>query len=92
MFLYYIAASDDQCQASIQDLLRFCTGLEYLPPMGLPNSIKLEYMDHNVLPTASACYCILRLPAAAAAIANQETFFHNMDTGILGSKNHFGIL
>ena len=49
-------------------------------------------MDHNVLPTAFACYCILRVPAAAAAIANKETFFQNMDIWILGSKNHFGIL
>ena len=88
--LLFITGSGDEGKASLQDLLQFCTGLDSVPPMGLAHLIKLEYMDQQLLPTASACYCILRLPARINI--DEEAFFCNMDTGILGSKNHFGVL
>lgn len=81
-----LAGSDDEGKASLQDLLKFCTGLDNVPPIGLAHLIQLEYMnDRSVSPTVSACYCILRLPSAT----DEETFFHNIDIGILGRKNHF---
>lgn len=58
--------------------------------MGLSQKISIEYGDQQVLPTAAACFCILRLPVLAAE--SKATFFEKMDVGVLDSKNHFGIL
>lgn len=77
-----------QGQANLKELLKFISGLEAIPPMGLARPISIEYLDHKVLPTASACYCIIRLPV----IEDKRRFFIQIDTGVLGSQNHFGVL
>ena len=66
-------------QVTVADVMKFCTGLDRLPPLGLKCPITLEYHS-GMLPMASACFNILRLPTGNACY---EDFCSKMDIGIL---------
>ena len=50
---------------TIQELFRFVTGFEYLPPWGISRSISVRYLlgdNERSFPEASCCFSILNLP------------------------------
>lgn len=73
-------------EATLEEILQFCTGLEKVPPMGI-HSIKVEYI-RDVLPRAAACFNVMRLPTSHN---NYEEFCAKMDIGIKGSLGHYGV-
>ena len=78
----FVDCIDDEGKAKVTDL-NFCTGLEAIPPMGLVH-IWIERL-----------FLLLQLATAFCDYHLLQTKLHslkNMDTGILGSRNHFGVL
>ena len=75
--------------AMVKDILIFCTGHDEIPPMGLDGGgISIEYLPYGpVLPTASACFNIIRLPM----LLSKEEFYTNMNLGILNSNGYYGL-
>jgi hypothetical protein len=57
MFVYII---EHPGQATLPDILQFCTALWEVPPIGL-DSIKVEYTE-NALPQAAACFNTVLIP------------------------------
>ena len=68
--------------------MQFCTGLKRVPPLGLSSPISIEY-NSGVLPVASACFNVLRLPTANATY---EEFCSKMDIGVLNSIGYYGLM
>lgn len=55
--------SDDGTHVALKDFLVFCTGSDCVPPLGFVKSPELRFLKKEaVLPTASTCDMILRLP------------------------------
>lgn len=76
-----------EVQVSVTEILKFATGLEEYPPMGLTAPVRIEFLSPSqVLPQASACFALMKLPLSP----DKETFFKMMDTGIKGSLHHYG--
>ena len=79
-------------RASLSQLLKFCTGLDGVPPMGLaePIMIRFQRMQRNlVLPKADACFGVIQLPITHGT--KECSFFsEKMDKGILFSLNYYG--
>ena len=85
----FISITDKQeGKASVQQILKFCTGLEEYPPMGLEAPITIEFLKDGILPQASACFGIIKLPNTSS----EPEFFQRMDEGILGSIDHYGMI
>ena len=75
--------------ASMRDIFLFCTALEEVPPIGLENSITIEYLpDGPILPNSASCFYVIRLPISHAT---KESFYSKMDLGILGSNGYYGL-
>lgn len=72
----------------MKQILKFCTGLEEYPPMGMEHPITVEFLTGKVLPQASVCFGVIKLPN----VESEEEFFRRMDEGILGSLNHYGTI
>ena len=90
IFLSLLTAADGEGQASLADVLYFCTGLKTVPPMGLAQKISIEFLRYDeseVLPKADACFGIIRVPVVHS---NRDNYFKKMDIGILYSSNHYG--
>ena len=85
-FVEYIRESHTR-EASLQQILLFCTGLKKIPPMGLKERITIKFLTISQLPMAHACFSVIELPTVHT---NKSQFFHKMDQGILYSLNHFG--
>ncbi len=70
-------------------MMKFCTGLDILPPIGL-EPITIEYLPlGHVLPSAAACISLVRLPMDHNTF---QDFEKRMDQGILGSLDYYGLL
>lgn len=70
-------------EVSVTEILKFTTGLEEYPPMGLTAPMRIEFLSPSqVLPQASACFALVKLPLNP----DKETF---LDTGIKGSLHHY---
>ena len=73
----------EQGKATLKDLLRFCSGLEAIPP------------TKYCLNTWKTMFCLQPLPVTKfldyqlPVIVDKRTSFKQMDTGVLGSKGHF---
>lgn len=77
-------------RASLPQLLKFCTGLTCVPPMGLADPISVSFLRNQpnlILPKADACFAVIKLPTAHST---REMFFNKMDMGILYSLNYYG--
>ncbi len=85
-FIEYITTSDCR-KASLEEILSFATGLRQIPPMGLNDLIKIEFLNRSPLPMAEACFSIIRLPIIHP---NKGIFFEKLDQGIQNSICHFG--
>ena len=77
-----------QEQATVSEVMKFCTGLDRVPPLGLKLPITLEYHS-GILPMAAACFNVLRLPTGNGSY---EEFSLKMDVGILGSTGYYGLV
>lgn len=51
----------DHSTLNVNCLLKFCTGLLSVPPLGLEENISISYIAES-LPKAQACFCRLMLP------------------------------
>ena len=87
-FLDYVRARDER-KASLEDILSFATGLKRIPPMGLKDCIKIEFLHRSPLPKAEACFSIVKLPTVHT---NKSVFFSKLDLGIQNSIGHFGLI
>lgn len=87
-FLEYIRSPQDR-KASLEDILSFTTGLKRIPPMGLKECIKIEFIRRSPLPKAEACFSIIKLPIVHTSKA---VFFSKLDLGIQNSIGHFGLI
>lgn len=85
-FIEYITCSECR-EASLEDVLSFATGLRQMPPMGLKERLKIEYLDRSPLPMAEACFSIIKLPTVHM---DKVVFFSKLDQGIQNSIGHFG--
>ena len=85
-FVEYIKNSQSR-EATLEQMLQFCTGLKRIPPMGLKDRITIKFLCDSPLPMAEACFSIIRLPTVHS---DKEAFFNKLDQGILYSINHFG--
>ena len=85
-FMEYLQ-KDSHREASLEQILQFCTGLKCVPPMGLKDRIAVKYLNTSPLPMAEACFSIIQLPTVHT---DKGIFFSKMDQGILYSLNHFG--
>ena len=85
-FIEYITCSECR-EASLEDVLSFVTGLRQMPPMGLQDRLKIEYLDRSPLPMAEACFSIIKLPTVHM---DKVVFFSKLDQGIQNSIGHFG--
>ena len=56
--------------------------------MGLEHPITVQFLMGKVLPQASVCFGVIKLPS----VESEEDFFRRMDEGILGSFNHYGTI
>ena len=74
-FDYFLAnASTD----SIEKLFRFVTGFEYLPPLGISQSISVRYLpddNERSFPEASCCFSILNLPTVHSSQKAFDEYF-----------------
>ena len=67
---------------SVEDLLKCCSGLAVIPPMGLSNDIQLDYLpsdDKYVLPQVRVCFLKLLLPTVHKS---KEAFFRAFATAL----------
>ena len=87
-FLEYIRAAEER-KASLEDILSFTTGLKRIPPMGLKECIKIEFLHRSPLPEAETCFSIIKLPTVHTSKA---VFFSKLDLGIQNSIGHFGLI
>lgn len=85
-FMEYLKDSDCR-KATLEQVLSFTTGLTRIPPMGLKDTIKVEFSSRSPLPRAEACFCIIKLPTEHK---EKNVFFTKMDQGILNSIGYFG--
>lgn len=85
-FMEYLQ-DDEKREASLENILQFCTGLKRVPPMGLRDRIAVKYLLTSPLPMAEACFCVIQLPTIHE---DKTVFFSKLDQGILYSLNHFG--
>ena len=86
--LTYIQFTDQpESQPSVKQILKFCTGLEECPPMGMDRPITVEFLRGHNLPRASVSFGVLKLPD----VKSEREFFRRMDEGILGSLSHYGV-
>ena len=84
----YIGHGDGK--ATIEQVLKFCTGLSSVPPMGLPEPISVRFLSSHrssVLPKADSCFGVIKLPVIHTT---QQAFYENMDIGITYSLNYYG--
>ena len=61
----YTSCLESSEPLNLGDLLRFITGVSAVPPMGLTNNIKIDFLEEspsNTLPKAQACFYRLSLP------------------------------
>ena len=72
----------------MQQLLKFCTGLQDYLPMGLDAPITIKFFKDGVLPQAAACFRFIKLPRYSTELE----FVQWMDEEILGSFDHYGML
>ena len=84
-FVEYIRSTSKE--ATLEQVLQFCTGLKRIPPMGLKDRITIKFLCNCPLPMAEACFAIIQLPTIHT---DKETFFNKLDQGVLYSINHFG--
>ena len=84
-----LTAGHDMVRASLTQVLKFCTGPNCVPPMGLAGKITVSFQrrPNLVLPKADACIGIINLPIVHNC---RQAFFEKMDFGILCSINHYG--
>ena len=78
-------------EASLSDLLQFCTGDRQLPPMGLCFPLKVELLPNSpvhCMPTTAACFGLLAIPIIYTA---QDEFTTAMNKGVLYSLNRYGL-
>ena len=73
--------------ATLAELLKFCTAFEELPPMGLNEGIKIDYLYDGLLPTSVTCFNQINLPNHGT----KEDFYKMMDRGIKYSNGHYGL-
>ena len=85
-FLQYLTQSSCR-KATLEDILSFTTGLTQIPPMGLKDTIKVQFLQRSPLPRAEACFCIIKLPTIHT---DKNVFFDKLDLGILNSIRYFG--
>ena len=84
-FIEYLQS--ESRQATLEQILQFCTGLKRIPPMGMKDRITIKFLCASPLPMAEACFSIMRLPTVHTEKAQ---FFDKMDQGVLLSINYFG--
>jgi hypothetical protein len=87
-FIEYISQPGSR-KATLEEILSFVTGLRRIPPMGLKECIKIEFLRTSPLPKAEACFCIFKLPTVHT---EKATFFSCLDQGICNSIGHFGLI
>ena len=76
-----------EVQVLVKEILKFATGLDDYPPMGLTAPVQVEFLSQSqVLSQASACFSIIKLPLSG----EKTRFFEMMDVGIKGSLHHYG--
>ena len=85
-FIEYLENSELR-KASLEEVLSFTTGLRKMPPMGLKECIKIDFLQRSPLPKAEACFSIIKLPTTHN---DKTTFFEKLDQGIQNSIGHFG--
>ena len=85
-FLQYLTESSCR-KATLEEILSFTTGLTKIPPMGLKDTIKVQFLRRSPLPRAEACFCIIKLPTIHT---DKNVFFDKLDLGILNSIRYFG--
>lgn len=74
---------------TLEDVLRFATGAEKIPPLGFSEKPVLDFLhepvnnQRRVFPEANTCALILRLPLHAL----YEDFSDHMISGIVQSPN-----
>ena len=56
-FMEYLKDSDCR-NATLQQVLSFMTGLTRIAPMGLKDTLKIEFSARSPLPMAEACFCV----------------------------------
>lgn len=75
-FMHFFSGIQEQ-NLRLQHLLRFVTGCYSLPPLGLPDSIKIKFLHgcHNECkcrPIVSTCQLFIRLPVHAATFQEMK--------------------
>ena len=85
-FFEYVESSESR-KASPEEVLSFTTGLRRMPPMGLKECIKIDFLQRSPLPKAEACFSIIKLPTIHE---DKMIFFEKLDQGIQNSIGHFG--
>ena len=74
---------------SLKMLLRFITGQERVPPMGLQKQIVIRYLPDDQkyrYPTADRCFSIINLPVVHG---DKADFFSTLDNGKEGSGTFY---
>ena len=85
-FIQYLTESNCR-KATLEEILSFMTGLTKIPPMGLKDTIKVQFLQSSPLPRAEACFCIIKLPTVHM---EKTVFFDKLDQGIRNSIGYFG--
>ena len=72
-------------EASLEDVLSFSSGADYIPPLGFPIMPTLQFLhdSSSKYPQANTCSIILKLPIVHLSY---DDFKANMDFGILNGK------
>lgn len=86
-FVEYIRQPGSR-KATLEEILSFVSGLRRIPPMGLKECIKIEFLQRSPLPKAEACFSIIKLPTMHT---EKATSFNYLDLGIRNSIGHFGL-
>lgn len=70
--IYFFIYIDGTIDCSVGDVMAFFTSATCVPPIAFEKPLKAEFiMDDDILPTASTCDLILRIPTVHE---NSESF------------------
>lgn len=77
--------TENSVECSLSEVLVFVTGASAVPPLGFGKDIKIEFLDNPkaILPTASTCDLILRIPTAHGE--DFASFSENMVLALKGN-------
>lgn len=85
--MQYCVADNDEKECSLEDICIFFSGARSTPPAGWCKKPTLQFSHEALLPTASTCSLVIRLPAAHKCY---QSFKDAMVLGIMGNDGFGG--